>query len=267
MSNHTSGYALITGASSGIGEAIAREYAARGRPLVLTARRGDRLEALAAQLREQVPVEVIAADLADPAAPAYLFEQCSARGLFIEVLVNNAGYGVPGRYTSSPWQVHADFLQVMVTAVAELTHRFLPPMQAAGRGRILNVASVAGLVPGSIGHTLYGPVKAWLIRFSESLALEGAAHGIHACALCPGFTYSEFHDVTGTRAQVSQMPAYMWLKATDVARAGIDAVERGEPMSVPGITYKFIRLLTKHLPDAWARRLVASRSKDFRDDH
>lgn len=266
MSVETNGYALITGASSGIGAAIAREYAARGRPLILTARRADRLEALAQELRARVPVTVIAADLADPSTPEQLFKECRRQDLFVEILVNNAGYGVPGRFTSAGWRTHADFLQVMVTAVAELTHRFLPAMQAAGRGQILNVASVAGLVPGSIGHTLYGPVKSWLIKFSESLALEGEAHGVRACALCPGFTYSEFHDVTGTREQVSQMPAYMWLKAPDVARAGVDAVERGEPICVPGAAYRIIRLMVKLLPDAWARRLVARRSKDFRDD-
>ncbi len=260
------GYALVTGASSGIGAAIAREYAARGRALILTARREGRLTELAGELRSQVPVVVIAADLADPAAPERLFEVCREQGLFVEILVNNAGYGVPGRYTSASWQTHGDFLQVMVTAVAELTHRFLPAMQTAGRGQILNVASVAGLVPGSIGHTLYGPVKSWLIKFSESLALEGDAHGVKACALCPGFTYSEFHDVTGTRGQVSQMPAYMWLKAPDVARAGIDAVERGEPICVPGAVYRIIHLLVKLLPGGLARRLVARRSKNFRDD-
>lgn len=265
MSPTVPGYALITGASSGIGEAIAREYAARGKPLILTARRLPRLEALGAALRANVPVEVIAADLADPDAPGRLFEVVRERGRHVDTLVNNAGYGVPGSYTSSEWRVHAEFLQVMVTAIAELTWRFLPAMQAAGHGRILNVASVAGLVPGSPGHTLYGAVKSWLIKFSESLALEGAGHDIHVCALCPGFTYSEFHDVTGTREQVSRMPGYMWLKAEDVAHAGIEAVEAGQVLCVPGLTYKLIRQLAKHLPDGLARRLVAGRSKDFRD--
>ncbi len=267
MSSISPGHVLVTGASSGIGEAIAREYARRGRPLLLTARRLDRLEALAMQLRAQVPVEVIAADLARPDAPRALFEASRERGLFVETLVNNAGYGVPGRYTSSPWSTHAEFLQVMTVSVAELTHRFLGPMEAAGRGEILNVASVAGLVPGSAGHTLYAAVKSWLIKFTESLALEGADRGISACALCPGFTYSEFHDVTGTREQVSRMPGYMWLKAEDVARAGVEALERGQVLCVPGLAYKLIRQLTKHLPDRLARAMVARRSQDFRDSH
>ena len=141
------GYALITGASSGIGAAIAREYARRGKPLALTARRADRLQALAVELGALVPCEVIVADLAQPEAPRQLFAETQARSLFVDTLVNNAGYGVPGRYLSRDWQVHADFLQVMIVAVAELTHLYLPAMEAAGHGRILNIASLAGLVP------------------------------------------------------------------------------------------------------------------------
>lgn len=262
-----SGYALITGASAGIGEAIAREYAARGKPLVLTARRDERLQQLAAALRPQVACEVIVADLADPAAPEALFNATRERGLFIDTLVNNAGYGVPGAYPSAPWSTHAAFLQVMIHAVSELTWRYLPAMQAARHGRVLNVASLAGLVPGAAGHTLYGAAKSYLIKFSESLALENRDLGVHVTALCPGFTFSEFHDVTGTRAQVSRMPAWMWLSAEEVARQGIDAVERGAVMWIPGRINQALRLAAKHLPDRMARALVAARAQDFRDTH
>lgn len=258
--------ALVTGASSGIGEAIAREYAKRGIGLVLVARRRERLEALASELGERVRVAIIAEDLADAGAPARIVEQLERDGLQIDILVNNAGYGVPGRFLSSDWKTHADFLQVMVGAVAELTHRLLPGMEARGHGGVLNVASVAGLVPGSAGHTMYGAVKSWMIRFSESLSLECAPRGVHVTALCPGFTYSEFHDVTGTRAQVSRMSPRMWLQADDVARAGIDALQAGEPMCIPGWRYRLIRQLAKHLPDGLARRIIGRRSKDFRDD-
>ena len=265
MADNTLGYALITGASAGIGEAIAREYARRGKPLILTAHREDRLHALARNLAGIVPCEVIAADLADPAAPQALFDACHQRGLHVDTLVNNAGYGVPGAYLSSPWDAHAAFVQVMITAVSELSWRFLPAMRAAGHGRILNVASLAGLVPGSAGHTLYGAAKSFLIKFSESLALEHAEHGIHVTALCPGFTYSEFHDITGTRAQVSRMPRWMWLSAEQVAAEGIEALERGEVMIVTGRVNRLLRQVAKHLPDRAARKLVASRSQDFRD--
>lgn len=265
MSATMQGHALVTGASSGIGAAIAREYARRGTPLILTARRAGRLQALADSLRAAVPVEVIAADLAAPAAPAELQARIDALGLHVAHLVNNAGYGVPGRYLSEPWKVHADFLQVMVTAVCELTHRFLPAMEAAGHGRILNVASLAGLVPASAGHTLYGAAKSFMIRFSESLALEVADRGVHVTALCPGFTYSEFHDINGMRERVSKLPKWLWLDADSVARMGIDAVERGRTRCVTGGANRAIAGLAKYLPDAAARALVASRSKEFRN--
>jgi short-subunit dehydrogenase len=258
-------YALITGASAGIGAALAREYARRGVPLVLTARRQDRLQALAAELRERVAVEVIAADLADPAAPARLHAETRRRGLAIGHLVNNAGYGVPGRYLADDWKVHADFLQEMVTAVAELTHRYLPEMEQRGHGRILNVASLAGLVPASAGHTLYGAAKSFVIRFSQSLALESRPRGVHVTALCPGFTYTEFHDVNGMRERISKLPTWLWLDAATVARLGVDAVERGDARCVTGAVNRLVAGLSKYLPERLATALVASRASDFRD--
>jgi short-subunit dehydrogenase len=258
-------YCLVTGASSGIGAAIAREYAARGVPLVLTARRADRLETLAAELRALVPVEVIAADLADPGAPARLFAETQARGLSIGTLVNNAGYGVPGRYLAADWKTHQDFLQVMIVAVAELTHRFLPTMEAAGHGRILNVASLAGLVPASAGHTLYGATKAWMIRFSECLALESRQRGVHVTALCPGFTYTEFHDVNGMREKVSRLPKLLWLDSATVARLGVDAVEAGRTRVVTGAANRVVAWVSRYVPDALTRILFAGRTRDFRD--
>lgn len=258
------GFVLVTGASSGIGAALAREYARRGHPLLLSARRRDKLEALARELGAQVRCEVLAADLADPAAPRQVFEEATRRGLAVEVLVNNAGYGLPGTFLAQPWDAHAKFLQVMVSAVCELTHLFLPDMQRAGRGAVMNVASLAGHVPGSAGHTLYAASKAFMIKFSQSLALENAATGVKVCAVCPGFTLSEFHDVTGTREQVSKMPAWMWSKAEDVAREGIDAMERGEVVHVTGRANRAIKTLAALMPDRLALRLVQKRSKDFR---
>jgi short-subunit dehydrogenase len=259
------GHALITGASSGIGAAIAREYASRGKPLILTARRIDRLHALQMELSALVPCEVIAADLADPTAPRRLFEETQARGWFVDTLVNNAGYGVPGRYLSQSWRTHAEFLQVMILSVGQLTHLFLPAMEAAGRGRILNVASLAGLVPASAGHTLYGATKAWLIRFSECLALETRPRGVHVTALCPGFTYTEFHDVNGMRAQVSRLPKFLWLDSAQVARLGVDAVEKGKLRLVTGRANRLVAMLSRYLPDPLSRTLLAGRTREFRN--
>ncbi len=264
MPSPTTGYALITGASSGIGAEIAREYARRGVPLILTARRIERLEALAAELRARVPVEVLPADLAAPDAPAQLCDAIRARGLAVRILVNNAGYGVPGRYPSSDWAVHARFLQVMVGAVCELTWRLLPSLRSFPDGRILNVASLAGLMPSADGQTLYAPAKAFMIKFSESLAQENAAHGMKVCALCPGFTYSEFHDVTGTRGMMSKLPKALWLRADAVARAGIDGVERGRVIVVPGWRYKLLYGVTRHLPEPTRFRLMGRNSSRIR---
>jgi uncharacterized protein len=259
-------WALVTGASAGIGEAFARELAARGCNLVLTARRLDRLDALAGELssRHAIQAECIAADLAQPDASASLCVEIERRGIVIDILINNAGYGVTGHFPAQPWQAHADFLQVMVSAPCELVYKLLPGMQQRGYGRIVNVASLAGLIPGSAGHTLYAASKAFLIKFSQSLALENVTRGVNVCAVCPGFTYSEFHDVTGTRGIVSKMPRWMWLTSAEVARQGIDAVERGEIVHVTGRVNRLIKSLLKLLPDRFALGLVRKQSKNFR---
>lgn len=258
--------ALVTGASAGIGAAFADALAARGHDLVLTARRVDRLEANAAKLREQhgIDVHVIAEDLADPEAPQRLYDTLEQRGLVIDVLINNAGYGVPGYFESQPWTAHRDFIQVLITAPTELAYRLLPGMIERGFGRIINLASLAGHLPGSTGHTLYAASKAYMIRFSQSLALENRARGVNVCALCPGFTYSEFHDVTGARALVSRLPAWMWMQADEVARQGLDAVERGEIVHVNGRANRMIKALNKLLPDNLALRLSARHSNRYR---
>ena len=171
--------ALITGASSGIGAAFAEVFAAHGFDLVITARREDRLRAVAARLEQRHAWPPRArhrrATCSQRDAPARLCDEIASRGLTIDALVNNAGYGVPGTYIASPWERHEAMLQVMVTAVAELTHRLLPGMIERGYGRIINVASLAGLVPAPAGHTLYAASKAFLIKFSEALSHEGQA--------------------------------------------------------------------------------------------
>lgn len=259
-------WALVTGASAGIGTAFARELAARGCHLVLTARREERLTALADELRARhaIRVETIRADLAEPAACEQLCAEIEARGVHVDILINNAGYGVPGHYLAQPWQRHAEFLQVLVTAPCELVYRLLPGMQQRGYGRIANIASLAGHVPGSAGHTMYAASKAFMIKFSQSLALENHERGVNVCAVCPGFTWSEFHDVVGSREQVSRMPKWMWMTAEDVAREGLDAIERGEIVHVTGRANRAIKALIKLLPDRFGMKLVQRRSKDFR---
>jgi len=241
---------LVTGASAGIGAAFARVFAGRGFDLVLTARRLDRLEALASELRERhgCAVRVFAADLADPGAPGRIAEDLAGAGVSVDALVNNAGYGLPGSFLNCSWQQHSDFIQVMVSAPAELCHRFAPGMVGRGRGWIINVGSVAGLVPATAGHTLYGAAKALVIRFSESLARELKPHGVNVTAVCPGFTYSEFHDVNGMRASVSRLPRFLWMDADTVARQGFDAVMRGEVVHVNGRVYRALLQAVRYAP-------------------
>ncbi|WP_298191975.1 SDR family oxidoreductase [Metallibacterium sp.] len=259
-------WALVTGASAGIGAAFARALAAQGCALVLTARRVERLQTLAIELEQAHDTRcvILPADLADPTAPANLCAQLAARGIGVDILINNAGYGVPGTFAASVWARHADFIQVMMTAPTELAHRLLPGMRARGYGRIINVASLAGLVPGTAAHTLYGASKAYLIHFSQSLGQENRACGVHVCALCPGFTWSEFHDVSGARTQASRMPRWMWMGAARVVREGLVAVERGALVYVPGSINRSIKTLFKLLPDRLALTLIARRAHQFR---
>jgi short-subunit dehydrogenase len=187
-----------------------------------------------------------------------------ARGLAVDFLVNNAGFGVAGRYSTTTWEQQRDFLQVMVVAVSELTHRLVPGMVGRKWGRVVNVASLAGLLPGVAGHTLYAASKSYVISFSESLALETAAHGIHVTASCPGFTWSEFHDVSGTRDQVNKLPAFMWLDPEQVARESLDAVMAGVRICVPGAVNRSVARLARVLPRSVVTALMMTNASKFR---
>jgi short-subunit dehydrogenase len=259
--------ALVTGASAGIGAAFARILASHGYDVALTARRADRLDKLAEEISLRYGVETltVTADLAEPEAPGHILDHLTAHGRTVDALVNNAGYGLAGSYGDTRWEDQKAFIQVMMTAPAELAHRVLPGMAHRRFGRIVNVASLAGLVPGSAGHTLYGATKAFLVKFSQSLHLENLASGVHVSALCPGFTYSEFHDVNGTRAQLTaSTPPWLWLGADEVAAAGYEAVEANRPICVPGAPNKAIAAFSKLIPDDWALALMASQGPRFR---
>ncbi|MGZ8406404.1 MAG: SDR family NAD(P)-dependent oxidoreductase [Caulobacteraceae bacterium] len=259
---------LITGASAGIGAAFARIYAEHGYDLALTARREDKLKELAAEieLRSGAEVLVIPADMADRDAPERILAAIAAEGRTVAALVNNAGYGLSGPFASTEWSAQAAQLQVMLIGVCELTHRVLPAMTAARFGRIVNVASLAGLIPGSPGDTLYGPIKAFLIKFSQGLHLENRESGVHVSALCPGYTYSEFHDVNGSRARLNQsIPAWAWMGADEVAAYGYEAAEANRPVCVPGAPNKAVAALSKLIPDEWALALVAVNPRFIRE--
>lgn len=257
---------LVTGASAGIGAAIAREYASRGWDLALTARREEPMIALAKEMKAEFGTtsHIFPLDLHDVNATEDLLRRLDRKNVRIDGLVNNAGYGLPDNFMDHDWQAHADFLQIMLRAPCEMSHAFIPSMKEQGFGRIINVASLAGHVPGSKGHTLYAAVKSFLIKFSQSLNLEMRKHNIHVSALCPGFTYSEFHDVNGTREALNKLPDYMMMSAEDCAEAGVEACERNRAVFIPGGVNKSIAAFAKIIPDSLALKLMAKNSKKFR---
>ncbi|GMR15712.1 MAG: SDR family oxidoreductase [Gammaproteobacteria bacterium] len=245
-------WALVTGASAGIGSEFCRQLAAKGYQLVLVARRADRLQQIADEVKTSHGTNslIITADLSQRTASQDIVKRLEEENVAIEYLVNNAGYGLPGSFHVPDWQEHADFIQVMITAVCELTWRLLPGMRERGRGYIVNVASVAALIPSSAGHTLYGASKSFLIKFSESLRLENEDTGVKITALCPGFTRSEFHDVANIRSMVDKLPSYLWLEANVVVRDALEAMSEDKVKSpvIPGRQYKTLVWINRHLP-------------------
>ena len=258
--------ALITGGSAGIGLAFAHEFAAHGFDVVLVARREGLLRNATEQLRgrHDVRAQYIIADLARPESPERLIDEVTRRGLIVDALVNNAGYGVPGDLRRQPWQRHADFIQVLVTAVVHLTYLVEPGMVERGYGRILNVASLAGIAPPTAGHTLYSAAKAFVMRFSESLSLEHVNDGVHVTAVCPGFTRSEFHDVVGNRQLMNGLPRVLWMDAEAVAREGYAALMQGRATVVTGLVNRALATGMKVLPSKLSQRLMRGPARKFR---
>jgi len=264
---------LVTGASSGIGAAFAREFARHGWDLALVARREEKLKDLAEELKAQFGVDslVIAADLAHPGAPQGIVDEIVKAGRQIDGLVNNAGAGQPGGFTDTSWETQAQFLELMATSYLKLLHLTAPGMAERGFGRIVNIASVSALLPSANAHTrysgtLYPGIKSLLIKASEALGLELEGKGVNVTAVAPGYTLSEFHDVNGARATVNKLPAYWMLSAGDVARTGYDAVERGVPLRVPGAWYKTLVAIARILPDPVGRALMRAQEKRMARD-
>ncbi len=257
---------LITGASAGLGAALAREYASRGWDLVLCARRVAPMKALAKELKESFEAEshVFKSDLFEEDAVDKLIAAIDKKSIQIDGLINNAGYGHPGQYLESDWEAHANFIRLMATAPCELARKLAPAMVERGFGRIMNVASLAGHMPGSKGHTLYAAVKSFLIKFSESLNMELEGTGVHVSALCPGFTITEFHDVNGTRDAINKLPDYMVMDADICAEMGYEALEKNRAVFVSGRVNKFIALLGRALPMTLTQKLMSKNSEKFR---
>jgi len=256
--------AFITGASAGIGKAFAEVFAQNGFNLVLTARREDRLRELQKSIQDKFDVKVypLPADLHNVEAPHELFDSIQSKGLQIDALVNNAGYSLPGSFHNTAWKDQAEFIQVLITSVAQFCHLFLPGMIKSGYGRIINVSSLSGILPGSAGFTLYSGAKSFVNQLSQTLFLETEGTGVNVTAICPGYTYTEFHDVNGMRESVNRLPSYMWMDAATVANQGFEAVMKGVPLYVNGATNRFFALLPKLLPNKRVLRMVDKSKAD-----
>jgi uncharacterized protein len=259
--------ALVTGASSGIGAAIARELAARGHGLVLVARRRDRLQALASELEAAhgIRAEALGCDLTKAASRQRLPARIESLGLGVSVLVNNAGFATGGPFHESDPDRELQQVRVLVEAVVALSSAFVPGMVARGRGAVLNVASTAGMqpMPYSAG---YAAAKAYVLSFSQALHHELRGLGVTVTALAPGPVSTEFWDVAGWEVGGGQsfesaVPRVAWVTAEQAAKAAVDGLAHGHRVVVPGLPIRAAMIATQHLPDAiklpaieWAMR-------------
>ena len=241
---------LVTGASAGLGVEFARMCAARGEALVLVARRRDRLEALKAELGGDV--HVIAADLAEPGAAASLIAQVEAEGLNVATLINNAGFGLAGKFWNGPLDRQREMIDLNCRTLMELCHLVLPAMLERKSGAILNVASTAAFQAGP-NMSVYYASKAFVLSFTEALHHELKGSGVRVTCLCPGPTTSEFGEVAGSKS-----PALERIKgpADAVVRAGLKGLDRGKAIVIPGAPNKVTAQINRFLPRAVVRRLV-----------
>jgi short-subunit dehydrogenase len=248
--------ALITGASSGIGLELAKLLAAEGYNLILVARSAEALGKLAADLRHEHQVDAVAVpiDLADPAAPEELYRLLDEQGIFVDVLVNNAGFGTHGPFARSDAAAELQMLQVNIAALVHLTRLFLPNMLAKNSGRVLNVASLAAFIPGPYMAGYYAS-KAFVLSFSEALAAEVRGLGVTVTALCPGPTDTGFQKRAGMRSTPLFQANMMTSQA--VARIGYRAMLRGKPVAITGWKNKILAFSTRLTP----RRLVTAVAK------
>ena len=249
-------WALVTGASAGIGVALARELAGGGANLVLTARRRERLEKLARELAaaHKIRTEVFAADLAQQDAPQQIFTFTLAKEIDIELVVNNAGFGGYGEFATADMQRLLDMVQVNCSAVMHLTRMYLPQMLKRGRGDVLILASTASFQAVPFIST-YAATKAFDLLFAEGLAEEVRPYGIRVCALCPGSTESEFHEVAGQAGLVAAMKNRE--TAEKVARVGLQALAAGKSYVISGMGNYLGAQSQRLVPRRFVTRIVA----------
>ena len=247
--------AMVTGASSGIGRAMAVGLARRGLDVVAVARRQDRLEELAAEIRADHgrAVEVLAADLGDPSQRGPVEARLADAARPVDVLVNSAGFGSQGRLATLEIDDEEQQVQVNVLAVVRLTRTALPGMIERGTGAVMNVSSIAGHQPIPLWAT-YSASKAFVTTFSRAVQDELKGTGVRCVTVLPGFTRSEFHDHTGFER--SLIPGPVWMESEAVAESALDALERGRAEVVPGLHFRALALSSRMSPWAVTRRVL-----------
>lgn len=243
---------LITGASAGLGVEFARQCAARGDEVILVARRKDRLNKLAAELGK---AHVIAADLGKPKSQTKLLAEIKSRGLWVRTLINNAGFGLRGRFDALPLDRQLEMIDLNVRSLTNLAFIVIDDMRAHGGGSILNVASTAAFQPGP-NMAVYFATKAYVLSFTEALHEEWKDRGIKVSALCPGPTRTEFGDVAGIKTLGSFDRLAM--EAEPVVRAGLEGLDRDRAIVIPGATNKIGAWSTRLAPRSTVRRIAGA---------
>ncbi|MFE2364650.1 SDR family NAD(P)-dependent oxidoreductase [Streptomyces virginiae] len=248
---------LITGASAGLGAAFARGFAAKGCDLVLVARDKDRLDAVAGALAREYGTasEVLPADLLDPADLDAVAERLADRARPVDILVNNAGFGLPAPFPYNPVEDEERMLDLLVKVPLRLTHAALPGLRARRHGAVVNVSSVAGLLPTGT----YGAAKAWITAFSESLRVDMEPHNIRVLAVVPGFTRTEFQARAGM--DVSALRDAVWLEPEAVVEQALRDLALRRPVSITGRRYQAYALAVRHLPRTFVARKMARRRR------
>ena len=258
-------YALVTGASSGIGLEISKILASIGFSLVLVARREDKLKEVTKTLinKYDITADYCVGDLENPNIPQIIYDFCHKKGYFISLLVNNAGYALPDTFHKTSMEAEEKFLRVLGVSVIALTKLFLIDMIKAKQGKIMMISSVAAFAPPSSIQTLYGPIKTFINRFSEGLNLGYNSYGITSTSVCPGYTITNFHRASGVQDEMDRVPSFMKKEAVRIAKEAVNATLKGEKICIPTRTYKVIVFLLKLLPHSlfplFSKRLAPGR--------
>ena len=241
-------YALITGSSSGIGLEIAKILADKGYNIILTARREERLIENSKSIIStyNVGCDYISCDLSEKSSPNKIYDFCKKNNYDVEI--NNAGYAIPSSFIKTSMEDEEKFLRVLGISVIALSKLFLPSMVKNKKGKIMIISSVAAFAPPTSFLSLYGPVKMFMNRFSDSINSNYSRKGITSTAVCPGFTYTEFHTTNGVQKQMDSMPGFMKKSATRVAKEAISDTFKGKSLSIPTKTYKVFVLILKVTP-------------------